>query len=176
MSRISFASTTVRLWRLFLHLRPALILDYPPRETSQNSRVIQTCFYRPLTCLHANCGLSILICKRSRHLGYSNYTREDRHEAYHGASPRCLTDTVSAALSQLKAWYAKCSSIWESSSQNCKSHNRQDCTLLLYHLLRLSSILSHPSQEFPPHLVRYNLFPLADMNVGVGVYLMSSWV
>ena len=135
--RISFAGTTAKLWRLFLHPKSTLIREYPPRGTSQKPWVIQTCLRHPLTFLRAKCGLRCLLPKWSRCPGYSNYTREHHQEADHGAFHRWLVFIVSAALSQLKSWHAQCS-IWKTPCQNSNPCAYRDSVHPLYHLVDLS--------------------------------------
>ena len=109
MPRISFAGTTAKLWRLFLHPKSTLIREYPPRGKSQKPWVIQTCLYHPLSILRAKCGLRCLLPKWSRCPGYSNHTREHDQEADHNTFHRLLVFIVSAALSQAKPWGAQSS-------------------------------------------------------------------
>ena len=79
MPRISFASTTAKLWRLFLHPKSTLIREYSPRGNSQKPWVIQTCLHHPYTFLREKYGLSQLLPKWSRCPGYSNYTGDNHH-------------------------------------------------------------------------------------------------
>ena len=109
MPQISFASTTAKLWWLFLHPKSTLIREYPPRGTSQKPWVIQTCLHHLSTFLRAKCNLRCLLPKWSRCPGYSNYTREHHQEADHNTFHRLLVFIVSAALSQAKSWRAQSS-------------------------------------------------------------------
>ena len=137
MPRISFAGTTAKLWRLFLHPKSTLIREYPPRETSQNPWVIQTCLHHPFTFLRAKCGLRCLLPKWSRCPGYSKHTREHHQDADHSTFHRLRVVIVSAALSQAKSWRAH-SSIRKTPGQNSKLHARRDCIHPLCHLVNLS--------------------------------------
>ena len=147
MPRISFASTTAKLCRLFLHPKSTLIREYSPRGNSQKPWVIQTCLHHPFTFLRKKCGLKQLLPKCSRCLGYSNYTGDTHQETGHVTFHRWLVFIVSAALSQSKTWRAQSSSIWITPCQNTKSQTRQDCIHPLPHLMNLSASLSHPSQR-----------------------------
>ena len=147
MPRISFANTTAKLWRLFLHPKSTLIREYSPRGNSQKPWVIQTCLHHPYTFLREKCGLGQHLPKWSRCPGYSNYTGDTHQEAGHVTFHRWLVFIVSAALSQSKTWCAQSSSIWITPCQNTKSHTRQDCIHPLPHLVNLSWSLSHPSQR-----------------------------
>ena len=109
MPRISFANTTAKLWRLFLHPKSTLIRVYSPRGNSQKPWLIQTCLHHPLSWLCEKCALGQLLPKWSRCPGYSNHTREHHQEADHGAFHRWLVFIVSAALSQPKSWRAQSS-------------------------------------------------------------------
>ena len=144
MLRFSFASTTAKLWRLFLHPKSTLIREYPPRGTSQKPWVIQTCLHHPLNFLRAKCSLRCLLPKWSRCPGYSNYTREHHQEADHNTFHRRLVFIVSAALSQAKSWRAQ-SSIRKTPCQNSESHALRGYILPPHHLVNLSWSLSRPS-------------------------------
>lgn len=109
MPQISFASTTAKLCRLFLHPKSTLIHEYSPRGTSHKPCVIQTCLRHPLGFLRAKCGLRCLLPKWSRCPGYSNYTRNHHQEADHDTSHHWLAFIVSPALSQAKSWRAQSS-------------------------------------------------------------------
>ena len=137
MPRISFACTSAKLWWLFLQPKLALIRKYPPRETSQKPRVIQTCIRHPLTCLRAKYNLRCLLPKWSRWPGYSNYSREHHQVADHGTFQCWLVFIVSAALSQAKSWRAQ-SSICKTRRRVSEFHARQRSNHPLQHLVNLS--------------------------------------
>ena len=112
--RISFASTTVKLWRPYLYQKSTLNREYPPRRTSQKPWLIQTPLHYPPSFLRARCGLRRLIHKWSRCSGYLNYTEEHHQEANHSTFHRLLLFTVPAALSHSRHWGAQCTSICKS--------------------------------------------------------------
>ena len=157
MPRISFASITAKLWRLFLHPKSTLIREYSPRGNSQKPWVIQTCLHHPYTFLREKCGLGQLLPKWSRCPGYSNYTGDTHQEAGHVTFHRWLVFLVSAALSQSKSRRTQCSSIWKSTSQNSNFTLIKIVSILcliLWTCPHLSHI--HP-KELPPRFVRPNL-------------------
>ena len=146
MPRISFASTTAKLWWLFLHPKSTLIREYPLRGTSQKPWVIQTCLRHPSNFLRAKCNLRCLLPKWSRCLGYSNYTGEHRQKADQDTIHRLLVFMVSASHLQAKSWHTQ-SPIHKTPWQSSVFHARRDCIHPPCLFIHLSWFLSRPSQR-----------------------------
>ena len=135
--RITFTSTTAKLWRLFLQLKSTLIREYSSRSTSPKPLVVQICLHHHLTFLRAKYGLRRLLPQWSGCPGYLYYTGEQHQEADHNTFHRWLVFIVSAALSQAKSWRAQ-SPNRKTPCQNSKFHTRRRHIPLLHHLVNLS--------------------------------------
>ena len=171
---ISFASTTAKLWWLFLHSKSTLIREYPPRGTSQKPRVIQTCLHYPFTFLRAKCDLRCLLPKWSRCPGYSNYTREHHHAADRSTSHLWLVFIVSAALSQAKSWRTQSST--RKTLAKIQNFTPIEVISFLCIILWIFPNASHVHpKELSPRFIRHPSFTSSGINMGMGVYFVVDW-